>query len=490
MQSPLTRYTMLAKRWAWLIVLGIVICGGGTYIVSKLQRPVYQASAYMVLSMGTSSTSPYDNTSASLSAVPTFAQLLQPNGSINEQVLNPVVVQHQGLTLNELNTMLTVKPQSNTQIIELDVNNTDPQLATQLANEVSSSFAQYVSTQLHATVQILPAQLPTTPSGFKSLPLAGLGALAGLGLALALIVIFEWIDDHLGSPEEVQEELGLETLTIIPKLSRKERNKSIEETPTLAEGCRVLCSSLNALQASNPFKLLMVTSALPGEGKSTITANLAYFLAVSGKRVLLVDANLRQQSLDQHFQLENHPGFADALLEAWAHLEVKVYGQPTEVPTLSVLTGGGVPANPADLLLARTTEQLFGYFRKASYDYVIFDTPPLLAVADAQILASYIEATILISDASKTPRKIISRVRQILNRTSTKIVGAVINKSSWPDYVEIRQYMSEIRQPQASLPMDMHLEASTRAKANGSGDDMEDNSVTVTIRNHNQAKEE
>jgi capsular exopolysaccharide synthesis family protein len=470
MQNPLSRYTMLAKRWAWVIVLGIVICGGGTYIISKLQRPVYQASAFMVLTCGPTSTSSYDCTSASLEALPTYAQLLK-----NAVVLNPVVAQHTGLTLNQLSAMLTVNPQSNTQIIELDVQNTNPQLAMQLANEVSRSFEQYVNTQLSAAVQILPAQLPTTPISPKPLPFAGLGALVGLGLALALIVIFEWIDDRLGSPEEVGE-LGLETLTIIPQLSSKERNKSIEETPALAERCRAVCSSL-------PFKLLMVTSALPGEGKSTIATNLAYFLAVAGKRVLLVDANLRQPSLDQHFQLENRPGFADALLEAWAHLEVKVYSQPTEVPTLSVLTGGVVPANAADMLSSPLTEQLFGYFRKAPYDYVIFDTPPVLAVADTQILATYIEATILIIDASKTPRKILSRARQILNRTRTKIVGVVINKSPWPDYGEIRHYMSEVRQPKASLLTNMHLETSTHAQANGSGNDLEGNTATVTIRN-------
>jgi len=418
--------------------------------------------------------------------------MLQPTGSINAVVLNPVVSENpgSGLTLDDLNAMLTVKPQSNTQIIEVDVKNANPQLAMQLANEISSSFAQYAGAQLQATVQIIPAQVPITQSNLKPLPLAALGALAGLGLAIALIVIFEWFDDRLSRPEEVQDEIGIETLTIIPKLSRTERKKSTDEIPPLAEGCRALCACLNTIQARNPFKFLMVTSVLPGEGKSTIAANLAYYLAVSGKRVLLVDANLRQPSLDQHFQLESHPGFADALLEAWAHLDVKVYGQPTEVPTLFVLTAGRVSANPADMLLSLTTEKLFGYFRKASYDYVIFDTPALLTVADAQILAAYVEATILIIDASKTPRKILSRVRQILNRTSTKIVGVVINKSPWPEHVEIRQYMSEVRQPKASVLMDMPLEASTSAQANGSGDDLEDNTPTVTILNYNRAQEE
>jgi capsular exopolysaccharide synthesis family protein len=490
MQNPLSRYAMIAKRWAWLIVLGIVICGGGTYIVSKLQRPVYQASAFMFLTMGTSNTSPFDSTSASLSAVPTFAQLLQPNGSINAQVLNSVVAQHPGLTLNELNAMLTVKPQSNTQIIELDVKDTDPRLAMQLANEVSSSFAQYVSMQLPATVHVVLAQLPTAPITLKSLPLAALGALTGLGLALALIVIFEWIDDRPRSPEEVQREMGLEILTIFPRLSRRVRRRHIEEIPVLAERNRALCSGLNALQARNKFKLLMVTSALPGEGASSVAANLAYCLAVSGKRVLLVDADLREPAIAQHFQLENSPGLAGALLETRARLEVNVNAQPTQVPNLSVVTAGVIPANAADMLLSPQTEQLFEYFRKAPFDYVVFDTPSILPVADTQILAMYIEATILVIDASKTPRKALERAKQVLNNSRTKIFGVVVNKSPWPEYGEVRHYYSRISQPEAGLLQEWQSEMSTHAQMNGSGGEPEDTVNTLTIRDLNQTRGE
>jgi tyrosine-protein kinase len=482
MQNPLTRYTTLAKRWAWLIILGIVICGGATYAVSKLIRPVYQASATLILTVGTGP-SAYDTTTATLEALPTYAQLIT-----TPKVLNPVLAQHPGLTMQQLLGMLTVKPQSNTQLIELDVDNTNPVLAAQLANEISQSFAQYTNTSLQGTIAVLSAETPITPVKPKPSLDAAIGALVGLGLSIALIIIFEWLDGRLANPEQVQEELDLETLTIIPQLSRTERNKSVEEIPALAERCRSLCSSLNAIRVSTPFKLLMVTSALPGEGKSTIAANLAYFLAISGKRVLLVDANLRQPSMDQHFQLENHPGLADALMEAWAGLEVKIDGQLTEVPTLSVLTGGVIPANAADMLLSPLTAQLFKHFTEAPYDYVIFDTPPLLPVADTQILATYIETTILVVDASKTPRKALLRAKQLLDRTRTEILGVVINKSPWSDYGDIRHYMSGVRQPKESLLMTMPPEMSTGAPANGSVDSLEDNAVTVTIRNHNQGK--
>jgi tyrosine-protein kinase len=484
MQSTLSRYTLLAKRWAWVVVLGIVICGGGTYIISKLIHPVYQASAFMVLTMSTANVSPYESTSASLEALPTYAQLLQ-----NPVVLNPVVAQHTGLTLNQLSSMLTVKPQPNTQIIELDVQTTNPQLSMQLANEVSGSFAQYVNSQSPAAVQILPAQLPVTPISPKPLPFAGLGALVGLGLALALIVIFEWIDDRPRSPEELQKEMGLEILAIFPKLSHRDRNKSINEIPILAERCRTLCSVLNVLQARKTFKLLMVTSALADEGTSTVAANLASCMAVSGKRVLLVDANLRRPIIDQHFQLENRPGFADVLLETRAHLVVKMNAQRTAIPNLSVLTAGVVPANAADMLLSPLTEQLFDYFRKAPYDCVIFDTPPILTVADAQIMASYSEATILVINASRTPCKVIERAKQVLSDARTHLVGVVINKSPWPDYSGIRHYMSEIRQPKADFLLEFESEMSSEDHMNGSIGDLEDDMATLTIRRRNQTQE-
>ncbi|MGZ6364372.1 MAG: polysaccharide biosynthesis tyrosine autokinase [Ktedonobacteraceae bacterium] len=484
MQNPLSHYMMLAKRWAWLMILGIVICGGATYAVSKFIHPTYQASTTLILTVGTGP-SAYDTTTATLEALPTYAALIT-----TPTVLNPVLEQHPGLTNQQLQGMVSVKPQSNTQLIELDVENTNPVLAAQLANEISQSFAQYGNTQLSGTVKVLPAQTPINPIKPKPSLDAAIGALVGLGLAIALIIIFEWLDGRLTNPDEVEEKLGLETLTIIPHLSRNERNKSIEEIPALAERCRTLSSSLNALKITRPFKLLMVTSALPGEGKSTVAANLAYFLAITGKRVLLVDANLRQPSLDQHFQLANRPGLADALLETWAQLDINLDGQPTEIPTLFVLTGGAIPANAADMLSSSIAKRLFKNLAEAPYDFVIFDTPPVLPVADAQILAGLIEATILIVDASKTSLKSLVRAKKILSRTSTDILGVVLNKSPWPDYGDIRHYMSEVRQPKESLFTAMQAELPPGDRTNGSIDRSEENAITASIHNHNQVKED
>jgi len=448
MQNPLSHYVRIAKRWVWMVILGIVICGGVTFLISKRMPPVYQASAVIVVNLY-SSPSPLENVSASQLAAPTYAQLLT-----SPPVLEPVLARHPGLTLKQLGAMVTAKSQPNSSLIDLDVENGNPQLAARLANEISQSFASYTNTQpsytntqLRGIILIVPAEKPIDPIRPNSLTNAGIGALVGLGLALSLIVIFEWIDDRLAGPGEVQELLRMEILTVLPKLSRKQRMKVGEETPLMAERYRMLCASLNAEQAARPFKLMMITSALSDEGKSSVAAHLASFLAMAGKRVLLVDANLRNPILDQHFHLENRCGLSDSFLEMGGEgLKGELDGQETDIPMLRVLPAGVLPPNPAELLLTSVTDRLFDYFRKAPFDYIIFDTSPLLPVADTRILLSHVQATVLVIDASKTSRTVLLQAGHVLSRAKALKLGVVINKSPWSDYSDGDQYLHNLRQ--------------------------------------------
>lgn len=454
MQSSLYRYIMILKRWAWILILGVVICGCSTFIVTKfLIKPVYQSQAFILVSY-TAGSSMNDNTTAALAMIPTYVQM-----ATNGQAMKEALQKHPELTPTQLSQSVTAKQQqSNVTIIEMDVTNNDPNGAATLANDVATSFIDFANGQMAGAGQLAllstPAT-PTTPFAPKPTSDAALGAAAGLGLALALVVIFEWIDDRLTSAEEASTLLNLDLLTVIPELSRQQRTKNAEETPQLAEGCRVLCANLNMAQTVRPFKLVMVTSALAAEGKSTIAANIATFLAMSGKRVLLVDADLRHPVLDQHFQLDNRQGLSNAFLEMWAQVEVGLDGQPTEIPSLRVLTAGVLPSNPSELLQSQLAHQLFNHFRNSQkFDYIIFDTPPVLPVADTQILASYVQVTILVADASKTPRRALIRAKQALARTGTKILGVALNKSQWPDFGEVQDYLGNMSQrPRADITM-------------------------------------
>jgi len=442
MQNTLGRFMLLARRWWWLVLLGIVLCGGTTYVVSKLTRSVYQASAVLIVDFQTSPSS-YDSVTAGTIAVPTYAQLVT-----SPTVLQPVLTLHPGMTLAQLEAMITVTPKPNTQLIEIDVENSNPKLAMNLANEISDAFVQYVNPQLTAAVFPVYAALPTSPVRPKPSQNAAIGALVGLGLALSLIFLFEWLDDRPDNLEEVQDVLGMEALATIPRLGRGPRGKA-EEAPALTEACRMLCAGLSAAREIRPFKLLMVTSALDGEGKSTVAANLASFLALAGNRVLLVDADLRRPMQDRHFQLDKFMGLSHILAEAQVQPEmIESQSQATDIPTLYVLAAGVATSESAELLQSPQANQLFTYFGKAPFDYIVFDTPPLLPVADTQFLASHIHAAVLVVDPSKTPRKILLRAKRVLNRTRTRLLGVVINKCRWPEYGYIRDYQKDV--PQAN----------------------------------------
>jgi capsular exopolysaccharide synthesis family protein len=390
------------------------------------------------LIIGVGNGSSYENTTASITLLPTYAQLITTS-----QVLDPVAAEY-GIATKDLRSVLTVEPASNTQIIRISVTDGNPQRATQLTNAVAQSFQRFTSTQFGNVVQFTVILSVVNPDPIRPKPTSDtlIGALVGLGLSLALIVIFEWIDDRLSNPEEVQPLLGIDALTVIPELSAKQRKKNVTETPALAESCRILCAALNLAQTRHPFKLVMVTSALTGEGKSTIAANVATFLAMSGKRVLLVDADLRDPALSQHFQLDNFKGLSNVFSDSWAQAKNELEGQPTEIPSLRVLTSGVRPSNPPELLQSHLAHQLFNHFRNTPhFDYVLFDTPPVLPVADTQILASYIQAAILVVDASKTPRRVLKHARQLLTRTGTRVLGVAINKSQWPEFGQIHEYL-------------------------------------------------
>ncbi|HZS78649.1 MAG TPA: polysaccharide biosynthesis tyrosine autokinase [Ktedonobacteraceae bacterium] len=446
MQNPLSRYLLILKRWVWMIVLGIVICSGVSYAITKVVRPNYQASATLILNVCTAQSSAYDCTTAGLEAVPTYAQLVT-----NSQVLNPVVARHHGLTLKQLAAMIAVKPQSNTLLMEIDVTNSDPNLAAQLANEVSQSFAQFSNTQLPGTVQVIPAQVPTDPVGLKPLYAAAIGGLVGLGLALALMIIFEWVDDHLTGLEEAQKLVGAESTVVFPRLKGKLSPLEVGNSPASTEGCAILCADLKATHKNKSPEFVMVTSALPQEGKSTVAVKLASFLAQSGSRVLLVDANLRSPVLDQIFQLDNSQSLWRTLRGARVKIDDEVEGQVTEVANLRVLSAGASTSNPAELFQSSRLARLFQHLQNSSFDYIIFDTPPLLPFADALAFVPYMQALIFVADASSTPRRALARAGQMLKRMPLTPLAVIINKSPWLDFrtPEMYQQEVEVRQPRA-----------------------------------------
>lgn len=168
----------------------------------------------------------------------------------------------------------------------------------------------------------------------------------------------------------------------------------------------------------------MVTSTGPAEGKSTIAANLATVMAQSGKKTLLIDADLRKPTVNHTFRFLNNEGLTQ-VLTGQASLE-QVVKTNTDVDNLDILTSGPIPPNPAELLGSRAMSRLLEE-AKSHYHLVLFDTPPVIAVTDAQVLASQVDGVLLVISSGKTNREMAVRAKELLEQVQANILGCVLN---------------------------------------------------------------
>jgi len=195
----------------------------------------------------------------------------------------------------------------------------------------------------------------------------------------------------------------------------------------VAEAYRVLRTNLQFSAIDRPLRTLMVTSASPVEGKSVTAANLAAVMAQAGKRVILVDADLRCPVQHRIFELNNNEGLTTALVQGNVDPTELLCACP--IGNLSILPSGPLPPNPAELLGSQRMGDLIEALQKRA-DVVIFDCPPVMAVADAAILAARLDGTLLVVDSGKTRRPIAQRVKGTLESVGARLLGVVLNRLS------------------------------------------------------------
>lgn len=191
----------------------------------------------------------------------------------------------------------------------------------------------------------------------------------------------------------------------------------------ISEQYKTIRTNIQYSSVDQEIKAIMVTSSGPAEGKSTTVANLAIVFAQLGKKVLLVDADLRKPTVHHTFSVNNLFGFTTVLTKQRT-LEKSVI--ETEVKDLFILTSGPIPPNPAELLSSKSMEQ-FIEDAKNEFDYILFDTPPLLAVADPQILANQVDGAILVVFSEKTEIDQAKKAKELLENAQGKLLGVVLN---------------------------------------------------------------
>ena len=257
-----------------------------------------------------------------------------------------------------------------------------------------------------------------------------LALLLGLGLGVGLALFFEHMDNTLKTPDDVKQHLGLPFLGVVPEASPKGvaggNSVLILRNPrtATAEAYRVLRTNLVFSSAESAGRVIVVTSANPGEGKSTTATNLAASLAQTGAKVLAVEADLRRPALSNHFAVSKTPGLTDLIVgkcEAWAAIHT------TRFAGLMVLPCGYVPPNPAELLGSARMRDIVRALR-GHYDWVLLDTPPVLAMADTPVLCPTVDGVVLVVAAEESGRPAVQRAIDQIQGVGGKIIGVVLNK--------------------------------------------------------------
>ncbi|MGB3831173.1 MAG: polysaccharide biosynthesis tyrosine autokinase [Mesorhizobium sp.] len=312
---------------------------------------------------------------------------------------------------------------------------------TILKREVDSNRAQYDSlisklnevavgselkTQNASIVDL--AVLPNRPYSPRLLLNLAIGLLLSLGLAAAIVYLLELLNNKFSNPEQVEKELGLAILGIIPVVNEKDLASALEDQKSgLSESYRSLRTSLQFSGADGLPKTLLVTSSEPAEGKSTTAYKLAEDFGSLGTNVLVIDGDMRKPNLHRLFNVDNAIGLSNLLTSTVHKDDMARVIKQGKSKNVSIITAGTIPPNPADLLSSARMGMMISILSKR-YDVVIIDGPPVIGISDAPILSCLTEATLLVVSANQVSRKSARMALKRLKATGANVIGATMMK--------------------------------------------------------------
>jgi polysaccharide biosynthesis transport protein len=506
-ENELKKYGTILWHWAWLIVLGTLLGAGIAYASSRLTTPVYAASTTLLVNEAPSSgkTADYTSILTSERLARTYSEMMTKKPVLEEALKNLNI---DPASVDPLPARISVNLVRDTQLMVLQVESEDPQLAKNLANAIPTAFSQQNAavqterysdskanltkeidafkeqiagkqteinaigtpsspakeselarlqtelTQLRQSLTYLlqsyenirlaeaqstsnivtveEATLPVTPIRPRTVQNTLLGALVGLMLSVGLVFLIEYLDDRIRSPDQIDKVLKLPVVGLIAKMGNgyhgtgKHRLIAVREPRSpIVEAFRSLRTNIQFAGVDQPIRALLVTSAGPSEGKSTVAANLAVVMAQAGLKVALLDADLRRPTQHKQFNQVNRSGLTDMILRdpsQWSGLAIA-----SGVPNLSLLLSGSLPPNPSELLGSKRMRQLLDHLHQ-SYDVVIIDAPPLLPVTDALVLSPLTDGVLLVIDYGSTRIGEAVQGKTQLDQSGARILGVVMNK--------------------------------------------------------------
>ncbi|PPF85566.1 hypothetical protein C5B96_05715 [Subtercola sp. Z020] len=433
--DPHDYWKALRKRWIVIAILG-VIGGGVAYTYAESLPDSFTATSEIFVSstQGQTTSEVLQGSTYTQNLVQSYSQL-----ATTPAVLTPVIAElGLDLTPSQLAKTITATTPLNTVLIQITVTNGDPQLAASIANSVGTSLSTTAiglspknATDVASISMsiVTPAQAPVNPIA----PNRRLIEISGVAVGLAAGVLYAIgravFDTRLRTNRDI------ERITDVPVIGNVERRRRRDPQASgitmrmaphslIAEDYRRVRTNLEFADVDNAIRSIVVTSAMPGEGKTTMSINIALAMAERSMRVLLIDADLRRPSVATYAQIEGAAGLTSVLVGSADLGDVIQHW----APNVDILTSGTIPPNPNQLLGSTSMARLLRTVI-ADYDFVIVDTPPLLPASDALTLTHMTDGAVVVSLYNSTTRQKLSDALAALAGVRARTIGVVLNQT-------------------------------------------------------------
>lgn len=416
-------------RWWWFLLSLAIISGATTYFFIRDWPPTYQSTVKVFVSQGVNSSlvNVYDINSADR-AVKTVGSLINSDSILQD--LSAAT----SISVLDLHDSINVHYLTNTQIIELDVTEKNIDLTSRIADNIFDITTKYLASiqkdnDEKSRINIALAEPPSVPTQINAYFVAKTTAFASIfALIFAYIIVYliEYFDRTIRSGEDL---LGMKInhlgdFAILKKMSKSPFAGIGGHNQSAAEMLREIRTNITYFEADEKLKVIEVTSANPREGKTIFISNLALMLADSGKKTVLVDADMRSPFVHKIYKTENDKGLTNYLQE---NVKIGDLIVKTEFENLYLLPAGQPIANPSELL---TDEKLKNLRTRLSddlsFDYILIDTPPVGIITDGAVISTVCDGVVIVVQKEKTTQQDTLRLKEALTRVGAHIIGAVI----------------------------------------------------------------
>lgn len=423
----LKKYVLVIAAVALVLIIGVFIYD------KSIKKPLYTTYTTIILTKSnetqTGTTITQNDILLNQKLVETYSKIIKSK-LVLEQVISETGVTY---TAEELSENVSVEAYENTEMLKISVTDQDPELAASIANSIAQVFSGEIA-KIYQINNISVVDVAVTPEEVSNNTLKRdllIALFISIFGTIGVVFVVYYFDDTVKLTDNLEEEIGMPVVAKVFKSDvGSKNNRKVEllaqkyPKSVVSESIKTLRTNLQFSSVDEDIKTILITSSIPGEGKSFISANLAISFAQTDKRVLIVDCDMRKGRQHRIFKLSNSKGLSNLLIDDMTNL--KDYINKTSVPGVHVITRGTVPPNPSELLNSKKNSDLLRVL-KAKYDVIIYDGVPCNGLPDSIIMSKLVDKVLIVSSDSMTPKSVLESTKKQLESVNAPVAGDVLN---------------------------------------------------------------